>query len=125
MSKLLEGGYLREVNYRRGGLEKPALELEINPEHIFSLGLCLEPQRARALLVNALGVPVARHNLGPKSRDLAARLEALLGAFNIHLTKLGGVGVSLLDIDADVTALIEAEMNLGLPLFVETIAGLV
>ncbi len=101
--ELLDMGLIYEAERRRGGRGAPSIQLVINPNGAFSIGLDLDRDHLTALLVDFAGQ--VRHRIdrpldGPMPPEeamalLARTTEILLAKAGIPREKLWGVGVGI------------------------------
>lgn len=92
VAELLELNLLQEGGKRHGGMGKPPIELSINPEHAYSLGVHLNGDDAQAVLINALGEQVTEQRLTPE--PFADQLVSILYRSSVTPDKLLGVSVN-------------------------------
>ena len=118
VTELLEAGMLREGAKRRGGKGKPPMDLTIDPNHGYSVGIYLDGDQANGRFVNALGEPLKGVSLSATS--LAGGISTALDESGFDPNKLVGVCLSAPSevIRDDQRARLAVE--LGVSIFAET-----
>ena len=117
VTELLELGLLLEGAKRRGGMGKPPVDLTINPDHGYSLGIHLDGNQASGSLINALGKPLKSVSFSAAS--LSEGISRALDESGFAPDKLVGICLSTPSevMKDDQRARLAAE--LGVPIFAE------
>lgn len=99
---LLETGLVREAGVRRGGVGKPATELEVNPEAGFAVGLNFDRDRLVGVVVDLEGRTLMRGDASvsePSPEEVIPKLASLhrqlIHESGVDPAKVWGTGLSV------------------------------
>lgn len=117
VTEFLEAGMLQEGTTRRGNMGKPPMDLSVNPEHGYSLGVYVGGDDATGMFVNVLGEPLK--HVGFSASSLPEELQHVFDESGLEPDKFLGICLTTSGDPVGDKELEHLSSALGIPVYAE------